>query len=106
MQKDLYHKVTDKIVADLEQEETHTIIWQGIKVEITFTPEKFGIVDHIELHTEGNIPLPVTETGYRSHFIPAGTVEQYGGAVAFVTGWLDHTAAHTGWKPERQLSLF
>lgn len=86
--------------------ETHNIIWQGIGVEITFTPEKFGIVDHVELQAEGKQPLPVTETGYRSHFIPAGTVEQYGGTVAFVTGWLDHTPKRTGWQPEQQLSLF
>ena len=50
-------------------------------------------------------PLPVTETGYRSHFIPAGTVAEHGGAVAFVTAWLEHEAARTGWSGA-QLSLF
>ncbi len=85
--------------------EKHTTTWRGIALEITFTPEKFGLVDHIEIITEGRAPLPVTETGYRSHFIPAGTMASHGGAVAFVTAWLEHDAARTGWSGA-QLSLF
>lgn len=85
--------------------EQHNITWRGVKLEITFTPEKFGLVDHIEIMAEGRAPLPVTETGYRSHFIQAGTVAHHGGAVAFVTAWLDHEAARTGWTGA-QLSLF
>lgn len=85
--------------------EQHHITWRGIALEITFTPEKFGLVDHIEITAEGRAPLPVTETGYRSHFIAAGTVEHHGGAVAFVTAWLDHEAPRIGWSGA-QLSLF
>lgn len=85
--------------------EIHKITWRGIAVEITFTPEKFGLVDHIELRTEGGAQLPVTETGYRSHFIASGTVAQYGGPAAFVTAWLDDEAKRTGWSGA-QLSLF
>ncbi len=73
--------------------EQHHITWRGVKLEITFTPKKFGLVDHIEIMAEGRAPLPVTETGYRSHFIQAGTVAHHGGAVSFVTAWLDHEAA-------------
>lgn len=85
--------------------ETYNITWRGIAVEITFTPEKFGLVDHIELRTEGGAELPVTETGYRSHFLACGIVSHYGGAVAFVTVWLDDQAKRTGWSGA-QLSLF
>jgi hypothetical protein len=85
--------------------EKHTIIWRGIQVEITFTPEKFGMADHIELRTENKAALPVTETGYRSHFMPIGTVAQYGNPVSFVVEWLDHEAERTGWRGA-QLSLF
>ena len=85
--------------------EQHNITWRGIALEITFTPEKFGLVDHIEIMAEERAPLPVTETGYRSHFTPVGTVAHHGGAVAFVTAWLDHEAARTGWSGA-QLSLF
>ena len=85
--------------------ENHTITWHGIQIAITFTPEKFGMTEHIELHSESRIALPVTETGYRSHFIPMGTVAQEGGPVAYVTAWLDHEAERTGWRGT-QLSLF
>ena len=85
--------------------EQHSIIWRGIALAITFSPEKFGMVDHIELHTENKVALPVTETGYRSHFMARGTVAAHGGVIAFVTAWLDHEAARIGWSGA-QLSLF
>ena len=85
--------------------EQHTIVWRGVQIEINFTPEAFGMVDHIELRTERKAPLPVTETGYRSRFSHKGTVTEYGGAVTFVTAWLDHEAERTGWRGA-QLSLF
>ena len=85
--------------------EKHNITWRGIGIEITFTPEAFGMVDHIELRSAGRAPLPVTETGYRSNHLPLGNVTAAGGAVAFVTAWLDHEAAQTGWNGA-QLSLF
>lgn len=85
--------------------ETHRIIWRGIEIGITFTPEKFGMADHIELHAAGRSALPVTETGYRSLFLSAGVVTDHGGAVAFVIAWLDDEAKRTGWSGA-QLSLF
>lgn len=85
--------------------ETHTIVWRGVQIEIAFTPEAFGMVDHIELRTQNKAPLPVTETGYRSHFMGKGTVAHHGGAVVFVTTWLDHEAEGSGWGGA-QLSLF
>jgi hypothetical protein len=85
--------------------EMHKITWRGVAIEITFTPNKFSMADHIELHAAGRSPLPVTETGYRSQFLPAGAVADHGGAVAFVTAWLDDEAKRTGWSGA-QLSLF
>ena len=85
--------------------EQHTITWRGIQIEITYTPDSFGMVDHIDLRTESNAPLPVTDTGYRSHFMAKGTVAHHGGSVAFVTAWLDHEAARSGWSGT-QLNLF
>lgn len=85
--------------------ETHRITWRGIRIEINFTPNWLRSSDHIEIETDGRTPLPVTETGYRSHFAPIGTVEAEGGAVAFVTAWLDHEAKRMGWSGA-QLSLF
>ncbi|NCO04105.1 MAG: hypothetical protein GW903_07945 [Alphaproteobacteria bacterium] len=85
--------------------EQHNITWRSVEIEITYTPDKFGMVDHIELRAKGKTKLPVTETGYRSHFMDKGAVAAHGGAVAFVTAWLDHEAARMGWSND-QLSLF
>ena len=85
--------------------EQYIITWRGVEIEITYTPEKFGMVDHIELRTENKAPLPVTETGYRSHFMNKGAVAHHSGAVAFVTAWLDHEAKRSSWN-NAQLSLF
>ena len=85
--------------------QTHNITWRGIAIEITHTPEKWSVIDHIELRTEGKTPLPVTETGYRSEYFALGSVAEFGGAVAFVTAWLDHEAERTKWRGA-QLSLF
>lgn len=85
--------------------EIHNITWNNIEVEITFTPKRFSMVDHIELRFDKRLSLPVSETGYRSNFIPCGTVRAHGGAVAFVTEWLDYEAKRTGWSGA-QMSLF
>lgn len=85
--------------------ERHTIVWRGVTVEITFTPARFSTVDHIELRTENKTPLPVTETGYRSQFLPLDSIAEYGGAIAYVTDWLNHEAERTKWGGA-QLTLF
>lgn len=85
--------------------EQHTITWRHVEIEITYTPEKWIVVDHIELKTKDKAALPVTETGYRSHYVDVGAVTHYGGVVAFVTAWLDHEAERTGWSND-QMSLF
>lgn len=78
--------------------EVHNITWRGIDIEIVHVPAKFGLVDHIQLFTHPRTPLPVTETGYISQHLPIGTVEERGGALAFVTAWLDHEAERIGWS--------
>ena len=82
------------------------IIWRRIALEIIFAANKFGLIDHIEVSAEDRAALPITETGYRSHFIACGIVAAHGGAIAFVTAWLEHEASKTGWTREAQQSLF
>ena len=54
--------------------------------------------------------LPVTETGYRSHFCDPADIEEQGGPEAFARAWLDHEASRRAWKDRqeaaRQMSLF
>ena len=43
-------------------------------------------------------PLPITETGYRSHFPHPADVEHLGGPVAYVEAWLDAMAQSKAWR--------
>jgi len=101
------------------ENETHHLDWQGHRIEVRYCPswsksheDIFGeCMAHLELMSldEPRRPLPVTETGYRSHFIPAKFIEDEGGPVAFVRGWLDEVAKSPKWKEReaaaRQISL-
>lgn len=97
--------------------ETHTIIWRGIIVEVSYEAQWLGSDGpfssaHLQLNViepEGAI-LPVTETGYRSHFTDRAIIEEAGGPVAFVKAWLDCEANSQDWKNKeaaaRQMTLF
>lgn len=78
----------------------HLFTWQGIDIELTYCPVRWTQISHIEvrsIHPE-RAPLPITETGYRSHFFEVGTVEAEGGdVVAQVTAWLDEEARKPEW---------
>lgn len=96
------------------QYETHHIEWQGIAIEIRWaqswhSSDAFAIA-HLELRSQGKVRLPMTETGYRSHFIHKENVEDAGGPVAYAIAWLDHEAQSCEWKryleDSKQLSLF
>jgi hypothetical protein len=77
---------------------TTILIWNGIKIMVIHTSNKFGEIDHIELHSENRVPLPVTETGFRSHFCHESDIEPYGSALAFVQAWLNHEAMTPQWR--------
>lgn len=96
-----------------EVTQTYRFAWQGIEVEAVYTPLKWGVTAHLEIRSikpEG-ARLPITETGYRSHFHQPGTVEASGGdVVAQVVAWLDEEAAKPKWlkhvEAARQGDLF
>ena len=97
--------------------ETHRIVWRGITIEVRYE-ERWLDSDgpystaHLELRAlePERAPLPMTETGYRSHFTPASVIAEASGPVAFVKAWLDHAAGSKAWKDKeaaaRQMTLF
>lgn len=99
--------------------ETHQLDWRGYRLEVRYCPswspsyeEIYGeCMAHLELMSleEPRLPLPVTETGYRSHFTPAKFIDDEGGPIAFVQSWLDDAAKSPKWKEleaaSRQMSL-
>ena len=95
--------------------EHYTLPWRGIDVRIVYQPHATRPEDcpyaHLEIMTDKpRAPLPMTETGYQSLFLPFGSIELHGGPVAYVTRWLEHAAKSPAWKATerdlRQGSLF
>jgi hypothetical protein len=76
----------------------HEASRQGITLSVSYCPDwltcyrqTYGYpLAHIEIR--GPCPLPITETGYRSHFTRPDLVDAEGGPVALVLAWLDHEA--------------
>jgi len=93
---------------------TEIVVWEGTTIRVKYEPNWLGggNTAHLELHVldpEG-APLPVTDTGYRSHFLCCGIVEECGGPSAYVRNWLDEAGRAPEWRRmvdrRRQLSLF
>lgn len=95
-----------------------TLVWEGITLAIAYQrhwlppDEDYPGRAHLEVRViapEG-APLPITDTGYRSHFLLTGIAEQAGGPAAYVRRWLDEASRQPHWRRIhdrwRQLSLF
>lgn len=78
--------------------ETHKLEWQGRKLEITYQPHSFAGCAHLQIRVKHCRPLPITETGYRSHFAKAADVAELGGPVAYVEAWLNAMAQTKAWR--------
>lgn len=96
-----------------QQHQSFTIDWQGITLSVTYDPAAFGgVTSHLQVQSIApeRARLPITETGYRSHFLPPGCVEQAGGPHAYVSAWLEQASNSLEWQKyleqSRQGSLF
>lgn len=80
----------------------HRMTWQGIEIELTYDPKAYGgVTAHLEVRSINpkHAPLPITETGYLSHYHSPGTVEENGRTlIEQVTAWLDEVAKSKAWK--------
>lgn len=95
--------------------QTYELNWEGIEIEARYTASKFGgAIAHLELESikPPRAKLPMTETGYRSHFHPISTIETDfdGNVIACVFDWLDKEAKSKEWQKHiedsKQLALF
>jgi hypothetical protein len=92
---------------------THKLIWRDMTCRIKHTPNYLSPGwTHIEITVVNpkGAPLPITGTGYRSHFLDEELLTAAGGPVAFFQRWIEHEATTKAWaKVEfkwRQLELF
>lgn len=96
-----------------QQPQTYRFHWRSVEIEVIYTPLKWGVIAHLEVRSirPERARLPITETGYRSHFHAPGTIEALGGdVVAQVIAWLNEEARKPDWQryadASRQGELF
>ena len=97
--------------------EIFRMVWSGVSIEIRWEPNWLNLTSsghdtaHLEIESIApeRAPLPITETGYRSHFTSPDTVGAYGGPVGYVEEWLETESQAPDWRCQeqerRQLSL-
>ncbi len=84
-----------------EANQIYRFRWRGIEIEARYIPVQYNAIAHLELESVDPVhePLPMTETGYRSHYHPIGTIEASGyDVIGFVRAWLDDAAESPKWK--------
>ena len=83
------------------------LTWSGISIEIEYTPSFSDIFEkiygyklaHIVIKTvdPDKSPLPITKSGYLSHFCPSHFVDNEGSPNDFVIAWLEESAKSYQW---------
>lgn len=79
---------------------THKFEWRGVTARVRHTPNYLSKGwSHIELIvlTPKGAPLPITQTGYLSHFLGAELLARSGGPVRFFLDWIEREAKSKSW---------
>jgi hypothetical protein len=88
--------------------------WNGLVIRITYEPawlpagywSEDQSVAHLQVQVRepSRAELPISETGYKSHFTSPAVVNACGGPVAYVREWLDLAARAPEWQAAREQS--
>ncbi|MCG7870511.1 MAG: hypothetical protein JAZ11_00225 [Candidatus Thiodiazotropha lotti] len=90
----------------------YEIEWEGIRISIIHTHKRWGVIEHLEIRSIEPLraPLPITDTGYESHYAQEEYLTEYHSPAEYVQAWLDYEAAQPEWqehlRQSKQYSLF
>lgn len=76
------------------------LVWREVTCRVRHTPNYLSKGwSHIELivHRPKNAPLPITNTGYLSHFLDENLLKRAGGPVQFFLDWIEREAHSKQW---------
>ncbi|MEQ1934949.1 MAG: hypothetical protein ABL962_13910 [Fimbriimonadaceae bacterium] len=87
------------------------IQWEGRALRLSYTPRRWNMVDHVEIHASDGRLLPITKTGYRSQFFgPVEPTLDLQAVIENVRDQLDLAARKSEWceaeEERQQLTLF
>lgn len=71
--------------------------WHGMDVGVGFI-ENWPIQGFCHIEIKCDKKLPITETGYKSHFMDIRNLEGFSDHVAFVVVWLNDAAQSKEWR--------
>jgi hypothetical protein len=106
---------------DKNEEQTFSLLWKATEITIKYRPNYSEATEkiagyrlaHLQVMSKNRTPLPMTETGYRSHFTAAKCIEDFASPIDFVKAWLAEAEQSKKWKAwlermrkESQLNLF
>ena len=82
---------------------TYSFHWNDILIHVTYHPNMFANFDHLEIRTEKQDSpcrpaIPLTETGYKSHFAPHGDITADGDPVSYVKEALAEAEQSPHWQ--------
>jgi hypothetical protein len=88
---------------------SQTFTWRGIRCRVSHERDYLSRGwSHLELRviSPAGAPLPITTTGYLSHFLDEDELTAAGGPVALFRVWLDREACTKALADWQQLKLF
>ncbi len=80
---------------------TAKLVWRDVTARVRHTPDYLSKgSSHIEITVVSpkGAPLPITSTGYLSHFLDAEALKRAGGPVAFFLAWIEQEAKSKAWS--------
>ena len=88
---------------------TIDLSWRDIPITVSVNTDWLdGDMVHLEFRAPE--PLPITSTGYRSHFMPRSVWDEIDNLTEHILAWLDEKAQSKDWKAHwearQQPSLF
>lgn len=93
----------------MPEKQTFTFLWNGIEVSVSVASDWLNS-ETVHLEIRAPEKLPITETGYRSHFMPMEIWHAVEDVETLITNWLEEEAKSKAWKAHwedrKQLKLF
>lgn len=86
-------------MSDLQSPAQQTAIeWEGRSIQLSYRAQYFEGFAHLEIRSDDKQPLPMTATGYRSHFFAPDHPLSLEDVKALVFDWLEEKAKSRKWR--------
>ena len=79
----------------------HSIEWQGRPIRISYHPNYFDGMAHVEIYSGDKVLLPITETGYKSHFFATDNPPSMEEIIPMIVDWLNREARSKKWQQQK-----